>query len=428
MKRLPQRRWAILLLALMSSAAAASEESSPNMFSLSGFGTLGIAHSSATDADFVSNFNQPNGAGFTHRWSPGVDSKLGLQLDAHFTQQWSAVVQVVAQHQYDNHYGPQIEWANLKYQWTPDLSVRAGRTVSDFFMVSDSGLVSYTYPWVRPPLEVYGLLPVNHKDGVDVAYRFRLAQASDSLRASYGGNTIKIPGGGESTGRQFFYVTDTLEYEAATLRIGYASLKLDYYIPDIEGLFEGLTSFGNELSAIPGLGAAGAQATGLANRYSLAGIPFRIITIGASFDPGDWLLMAEWTHSPVAQAFCEVTAWYVTAGYRIGRFTPYLTYAQVRPHPIVEPGISVSGLPPALAQDATGLSDGLSEVLNAFAESQKNLSAGVRWDFVRNAALKLQVERLTTGSNSTGLLTNVQPGFQPGDGATVFSATIDFVL
>jgi hypothetical protein len=419
---------AMMVMTSYPARADAMADLGGSMFSFNGFGTLGVVHSSDDNADFVGNFSQPNGAGFSRPWSAGVDSRLGLQLDARLTHQLSAVVQVVSQHQYDNHYKPQLEWANLKYQLTPDASVRVGRTVTAFFAVSDSGLVSYTTPWVRPPLEVYGLLPVNHKDGIDASFRFRVWQANNTLRASYGQNDIPIPGGGETYGRRFFDITDTLEVNALTVRAGYATLRLDYDIPGIQGLLDGFTQFGQAIEAMPSLEAIGAQAVAIANRYSLQGIPFRVYTVGATYDPGDWLCMAEWAKAPVANALAQVSAWYVTGGYRVGAFTPYMTFAQIRPKPISEPGISTAGLPPDLAADATGLNEGLFGVLMGFAESQRTVSAGIRWDFVRQAAFKFQYERVSTGANSTGLLVNVQPGFRPGSSISVLSATIDFVF
>jgi hypothetical protein len=59
---------------------------------------------------------------------------------------------------------------------------------------------------------------------------------------------------------------------------------------------------------------------------------------------------------------------------------------------------------------------------------QKTVSIGGRWDFARNAALKLQLDRTHLGAGSSGALINVQPGFQPGGKFTVFSAAIDFVF
>jgi hypothetical protein len=59
---------------------------------------------------------------------------------------------------------------------------------------------------------------------------------------------------------------------------------------------------------------------------------------------------------------------------------------------------------------------------------QSTLSIGGRWDFMRNAALKLQYDHTRIGVGSSGVLTNLQPGFQSGGKVNVISATIDFVF
>jgi hypothetical protein len=418
---------AAMVAALYASGACAVDIGGVD-FSLSGFGTLGIVHSSEAQADFVGSFFQPNGAGFTHRWSAGVDSKLGLQMDAHFNDRFSAVVQVVAQHQYDNHYWPDLEWANLKYQFSPDVSVRVGRTVSPFFMVSDSGLVGYTLPWVRPPLEFYGLLPLNHTDGIDATYRFRLNEVTSSIRASYGQFTTNTTGGGEARATHLFNISDTLEYGPGALRFGYLSSRVSIRNPGLDALFAGFVQFGQTLSTIPGLQATGARALALADRYRVSNAPYSIITVGASLDPGRWMLMTEWGKGDASAAASNATAWYATGGYRIGAFTPFVTLAQLESDKPSEPGISITGLPTPLAEAAGALNGGLDAVLNAFAASQRSVSAGVRWDFMRSAALKLQYDFLHLDAGSNGRLINVQPGFQPGSDLTLFNATIDFVF
>ena len=122
-----------------------------SIFSFSGFGTVGLAHSSEKRADFIANDLQLRGAGRNGKWSAEVDSRIGVQLDAKFNSQLSAVLQVTSEQRYDGSYKPELEWANIKYQITPDLSVRAGRIVLPTFLLSDSRKVGYASPWVRPP-------------------------------------------------------------------------------------------------------------------------------------------------------------------------------------------------------------------------------------------------------------------------------------
>ena len=90
------------------------------MFSLSGFGTLGITHSGRTTADFVYTAAfVKDGAGHTRRTSAEVDSKLGLQLNANFSPRFNGVLQVISQQNYDGGFRPHVEWANLTYMNRP---------------------------------------------------------------------------------------------------------------------------------------------------------------------------------------------------------------------------------------------------------------------------------------------------------------------
>jgi len=73
-----------------------------------------------------------------------------------------------------------VEWANLIYALSPDASVRIGRIVLPTFMVADSRKVGYANPWVRPPVEVYGLVPITQSDGLDASYRVVWGETASS--------------------------------------------------------------------------------------------------------------------------------------------------------------------------------------------------------------------------------------------------------
>lgn len=130
----------------------------PSIFAFNGFGTLGVAHSNEGQADFVSGSLKPKGAGYSDDWSLAVDSRIAGQITANFTPTLSAVVKGIVEQNYDNSYSPRTEWANIKYQFTPDFDVRVGRTVLPIFLVSDYRKVGYVNPWVRPPVELYVLI------------------------------------------------------------------------------------------------------------------------------------------------------------------------------------------------------------------------------------------------------------------------------
>ncbi len=395
---------ALLAVALHVAGVSADEFEAP-MFSFSGFGTVGVVHSSENQADFTSSILKPNGAGYSHAWSADVDSLIGGQVTANFTPKLSAVLQVIAEQNYDNSYRPHVEWANIKYQVTPDFSVRAGRTVLPTFLLSDSRKVGYTFPWVRPPLEVYRLAPITASDGVDASYQMRLGEVTNILQAHYGQSDNQLPnGGGDIKARQSWGLAYTGEYHATTLHIGYESTHLT--LDSTKPIFDAFRQMGPEGIA-------------LANKYDANNKSLSVITLGARYDPGQWFVMGEVGHLVTHSFFGKGTGWYVSGGYRFGKFTPYIVYGESKADNLSDPGLAN----PA----AAGLNGALNTLLST-KPVQNTLSIGARWDFMRNAALKLQYDHTNIGAGSSGVLTNLQPGFQTGGSYNVFSATIDFVF
>ncbi len=384
------------------------------MLSFAGFGTLGAVHSSENKADFGATVLAPTGAGYSHTWSADVDSRIGAQVTANFTRQMSAVVQVVSEQRYDNSYTPTIEWANVKYQFTPDFSVRVGRIVLPVFLVSDYRKLSYANPWVRPPVELYSLIPVSNNDGVDASYRVQIGEFTNTVQGSYGNSETRLPaGGGVATAKDTWGVSYTGEYGAATVHATYhqTHLTVDAYKP----LFDGFRQFG-------------AEGVALADKYGASNKPFTFIGIGARYDPGSWFVMGEWGLTEGDSVLGKRAAWYASGGYRLGQFTPYFTYAQAKAQSNTsDPGLTVSALPAFLAGPATGLNAGLNALLET-APVQTTLSVGTRWDFARNSALKVQFDHTRIGAGSPGTLINRQPDFQAGGKVNVFSAALDFVF
>ncbi len=129
------------------------------------------------------------------------------------------------------------------------------------------------------------------------------------------------------------------------------------------------------------------------------------------------------THS----VFGKGTGWYLSGGYRLGKFTPYLTYGEAKADNLSDPGLDLSTVPPSLADTAAGLNAALNSLLSK-KRVQNTLSIGGRWDFMTNVALKLQYDHTDIGAGSSGVLINLQPGFQTGGEVNLFSATINFVF
>ena len=402
----------VAMLGISIGAHASSDEASPSIFSFSGFGTLGVVHSSEDNADFTASSLQPNGAGYTRSWSPDVDSRLGAQVTAHFTPQLSAMLQVISEQRYDKTYRPLVEWANISYQPTPEFTVRLGRIVLPTFLISDSRKVGYANNWVRPPVELYSLSPIFDNDGASASYTKQIGEAVNTLQGTFGHPHFRAPPGGVSQVKQLWVIADTVEYRSLTLHIAYQASSYNYESLDVT--FDAYRDFGP-------------QGVAIADRYDLVGKQARVITAGAMYDPGKWFATGEWADRSLHSAIDGSTAWYLSGGYRLAKFTPYLTYAERKSKSrTFDPGLDVSALPPDLVGPATGLNTTLNEIL-ALAVIQRTISVGSRWDVMRNIDLKMQYDRINLGAGSAGTLINVQPGFQRGGTVNLLSIAIDFV-
>jgi hypothetical protein len=362
---------AIIFLAMWlhpARAGVTDQDLAPSMFSFNGFGTLGVVHSSDNQADFVSNAFQSKGAGFTDSWSGTPDTKLGIQFNAALTDRLSAVVQVMSQYQYDGTFRPDLEWGNVKYLITPDLSVRAGRIAIPTFMDSDSLTLGYALPFVRIPLEIFANLPVTHSDGVDGSYRTHFGAVTNTVQAFLGGFDLKLADQGtyEASGMQG--IADTVEYGAATLHFSYQTLRYDLS-------FLGLVL--NQVSQ-------------------------QIATIGASYDPGRWFASGELIRAP-DEAFGVFYGAYVYVGRRIEKVTPYLGYARAG-----MTRVGSLGFTPFINQDTT--------------------TFGVRWDLWKNIDVKAQLDHTIRRGGFNEFYLNQQPGFQERGADEVFTLLVDFVF
>lgn len=347
-----------------------------DQFKFGGFGSLGISHSSQSLGDYTIDSTVPKGPGRSYDWGFGNDSLLGAQVSATFTPQVSAILQVISEYQADNSYRPDVEWANVKYAYTPDTYIRVGRIALPTFLNSDNRYVGYSYPWVHPPVDLYRQLTITDSDGVDAMYRFQIGEFRNSVKAIYGKNTIRRATS-ISYSTDMRGIFDTLEQGATTLRIGYQ---------------ERVSVSHNLLTGITG-----------------ARIPYSDLSAGVSYDPGNWFILSEWIQR---ESTTKSSAMYISAGYRVDQFTPYLTYSQ---------NSAASFIPGFPAPTAAAF--------QAAKRAQRTVSMGVRWDFMKNTDVKLQYDQIRLSNDSNGYLANVPAGtILYGTRFHVISAVVDFLF
>jgi hypothetical protein len=413
----------------VSTQAAGLED----IFSVRGYATLGVVHSDEKQADFTANvLTQPEGAGASSDFSFDVDSKFGVQLDINITPRLSGVVQLISESNDNNSwdgepnkaYQPSLEWANLSYRVTDNLTVRAGRIVLPFLMISEYRKVGYANHWLRAPVEVYGQLPFSASDGADISYRSKLGGAINTARVHYGVQSLRtiFKSQVETTG-----INDTLELGALSLRAAYMDLRFQAPGDGFAPLINGFAGIAGSLPGGIGLNAA-TQALRLENTYDPSRRQqIKLTDLGATYDPGQWFATAELLQQRSAGFLGKTNSGYISGGVRWNRFTPYATLAAVHTKQRNETGIPLAGLPPQLR----GLGGAINGIVLGLANrdsSQQTFSLGLRWDLAAKFALKAQYDHIDLDQGSDGLLSNQQPGFVPGSNLNLISVAVDYVF
>ncbi|MEN3274974.1 MAG: hypothetical protein V7631_764 [Massilia sp.] len=400
-------------LILFSLCGGACAETGLPDWKFSGFGTAGVVHTNEKQADFAVSLLKGDGAGRTSAWSRHVDSRVGGQVDLTFNARWSAVVQVVSEQRHDHSYQPHIEWANVKYQATPELAVRLGRIALPMFIAADYRKVGYAYPWVRMPLEVYGVQPISNSDGADITWHWEGENLRSTTQAFYGHTDMALYDGARLRGTAIAGLSHTVEHGALSARASVITTNLTVSL--YREVFEALDGFGP-----PG--------RDIARRYIIADKHATVASVGLNYDPGEWFVTAEAGRTKVNGFLGSTKSMYVSGGYRYDDLTPYAGFARVWGTPPAGAGaLSLADLPPAYAATGALVNATLASIVRAI-QSQSTITAGLRWDLAPNMALKLQHERITTPSGSRGMLINSVPDFVSGRTAQVSSAALDFVF
>jgi hypothetical protein len=233
----------------------------------------------------------------------GIDNHIGFKSDTiaaiQFDYQVNSNIDAVVQLQSagNNEYQVEASWAFLRYNLSPSTKIRAGRMVAPVYLYADSIDVGYTYPWVRPPVEMYGTTPIRYQ-GVDVLQNFNFGRWSNTLQVFYGDNDGTV-GGVSVTSNYLAGVGLTLNNDAWTLRTSFTHA-------DNVGLSSGGSS----------------SATGAIDYLSGA----------VRYDDGSLFALVEGkkvkTKDDLNTSLPTVEGFYTTLGYQLREFMPYVTWAK----------------------------------------------------------------------------------------------------
>ena len=279
MKKVLTRYMKVAMLVVTPMVATAGE------VSINGFLTAGVSKSDS-ETTYLGGIND--------KASFEPDTVLGLQFVSQINDTVGFTAQLLGTGA--DTFNLTADWAYVSFALSDELSVKAGRVKLPMFLVSDYVEVGAAYPWIRPPEEVYAIMPITAANGLDARYEAQVGEM-DLVIQPYVGTLL----------------------ETVTVATG----DLDIAIKDLTGL---RATLGNDNLTLS-LGSM---------RFSLdipaAGVDdetTELWTAGVKFEMDNIIMMSEYSEREVPGLQPDYEGWYVMGGYRFGNFLPHLTIAAI---------------------------------------------------------------------------------------------------
>jgi hypothetical protein len=283
-------RFAALLVLPLALSTAYAQEAETSSVKVSGFGTGALTWTNTDNAQF-GRPNQASGAGKSPR--TGVDSNLGLQIDAKVNDWLSLTGQGLVRRDGEDDYGADATLAFAKFRVSDTFSVRAGRVPLAVFMISDFRNVGYANTMVRPSQEVYSQIPMNSLDGADATWQQNIGDSTLTLQGSYGRAEAKMVGGGKAVVTGSALLNLVFEHGPLTLRLARNDGKLSLDSPYVH-------------------------------------LPKTKVWFNAAGLGLDWQNIVVQSEFTQARGFgVGSNAWYVMAGYRFGKLLPFYNHGKL---------------------------------------------------------------------------------------------------
>lgn len=386
--------WSVVVM----SCLAASPAMAVDDFRFSGFFTVGAARagSSATTED----------GGITGDTGFENDTRIGIQMLAQVNPRMTLTAQMVGRGG-DNGYATDFEWAYIDYELSDALDLRAGKLKFPTYLISDYIDVGYAYPWIRPPEEVYFSNPLTTISGVDALFRARVG-AMDLLVQPYVGSSKGESGivpqetlmGIDQAILAALIPSHPLQGTAGTVQ------RVDFSAENFVGVN---ASIGNQAFTAR----AGYLATDVtAAAFGVVDDKATFGSVGATVDWRSIVIYSEYFEREIKgganMAFPNQKGWYGTLAYRLGNWLPHVTYAEVGDNDNPAAGCSALGCGVPIKQDSVAL--------------------GVRHDFARNAAVKVEVKRVSPDAAVAGMPKRGLFLTAPGEDVYIYGIALDTIF
>jgi hypothetical protein len=319
--------------------------------------------------------------GFDDRVSFSEQSLFAVQVSGDINDKMTATGQIVARGSED--FDASFDWAYITYAATDNTSVSAGRLRLPLFQYSASLDVAYSYHWVIAPQSIYNV-PFNNIDGVRIDHSGYAGDWEYSFQATGGAidNDFELGGQpGQIAIDNVVVLSGELAYESWKFRGVYGIGKVTF---DLPALNPALGQLG-QISAELGSTLAAIDDTGTFSGLSIV------------YDNFNWFVASEFTLLEIEQSYYpKNTSYYVTAGYRAGKWTPFITYEKNDSNNDPKFVEQIGGFPAPFQGPLTQLVVGIQQ---GVASEDSTLSVGIRYDFDTNVALKADISKNTNDIN-----------------------------
>ncbi|MDD1609063.1 MAG: hypothetical protein LUO95_00225 [Methylococcaceae bacterium] len=408
----------LFLLILLSVGTDIAMADSLSSWSLKGFGTLAATGTDTDKIGFYRDKSQTQDA--NSGWGITNDSQLGLQVDWQASDSLHATLQWIARDHAGNFFEQNLDWAFLRWSLGNDLDIRLGRLGVGVFSLSDYRNIGYTYPWIRPPHEVYSTIPYYHFDGADITKKFSLGEEGILSVKIYGGYSFnQLPTQTAGVHNQQSPATGAnISYENGNwqARLGYTYATITSN-PPIQDILTPINS--------PAFAQAWPDLKQIIPEITMRGKAYHFGSVGLAYDDSIWLAQMEAVYigSNILWSPPRTSA-YLSLGRRFSTVTLYslLGIAKSFQHNIDVPDPLIAN--PALLKEQQRLSN----VLNNTAINEQSISIGTRWDFYENMALKTQWDHYWLGKNNGPQQWQQSVGESTPNTVNVMSVSIDFIF
>jgi hypothetical protein len=302
---------------------------------VNGFASL-VAGRVVQGEEFLADY--PKTGIYDKDWSFVPDSTLGIQLSSYFTDEFSFIAQVAFNSASDS--TADVDWLYLNYQITPELSAQLGRKRLPLYYYSDYFDVGYAYYWIRPPVDLY-TWQITSYNGISMLYENNLGDWDGSVNLYYGNEESED---NELLGLLFGVPVDEswnhMVGLVGTMANDWLELRLSY--------MEGLVN--RDINGVTVIKDIKQQFIGLSINLNLDNLQ----------------VLSEFNNYSRPENSIEVDTYMLSFGYRLGDFTPHITRS-------------------AFEQEVNAAGND---------EKHNTTTLGIRWDFYRDIALKLQYDKV----------------------------------